>query len=211
MGNTEEAKSACAATLRRFWSHGEPMVWATAAALALMLLMTVTLLLVVMVNGLGVFWPSPLEEVTLADGAQAPRPADHQPDQSGQRRPQLPVQDGQSRARPPATGFPLDRRGYHPPGRVSSRRHGVGTRRERRLLRLPQGPPDADAGSASRAATGRTLSRGAGRRRPATRRCPGAAGRGAFDLQRPTPGDPPCDDEARLPEESALADGARPT
>ena len=46
------------------------MVWATAAALTLMLLMTATLLLVIMINGLGVFWPAPLEEVTLADGGK---------------------------------------------------------------------------------------------------------------------------------------------
>ena len=35
-----------------------------------MLLMTATLLVVVAVNGLGVFWPAPLAEVTLADGTK---------------------------------------------------------------------------------------------------------------------------------------------
>ncbi len=53
-----------------FWRQGEPMVWTTAAALASMLLMTATLLVVIMVNGLGVYWPSALEEVTLADGTR---------------------------------------------------------------------------------------------------------------------------------------------
>jgi phosphate transport system permease protein len=46
------------------------MVWTTAVALAAMLLMTATLLVVVMVNGLGVFWPSVVEEVALADGTK---------------------------------------------------------------------------------------------------------------------------------------------
>ena len=55
---------------RQFWRRGEPMVWATAAALAIMLLMTATLLVVVAVNGLGVFWPAPLAEITLADGTK---------------------------------------------------------------------------------------------------------------------------------------------
>ena len=38
--------------------------------LALMLSMTATLLVVVAVNGLGVFWPAPLAEATLADGTK---------------------------------------------------------------------------------------------------------------------------------------------
>ena len=54
----------------KFWRQGEPMVWTTAAALAAMLLMTATLLVVIMVNGLGVFWPSAVAEVTLADGTR---------------------------------------------------------------------------------------------------------------------------------------------
>ncbi len=46
------------------------MVWASGAALTFMLLMTATLLVVIVSNGLGVFWPSPLAEVTLADGSK---------------------------------------------------------------------------------------------------------------------------------------------
>lgn len=45
------------------------MVWATAAALAGMLSLVFLLLAVVMVNGLGVFWPSNVAKVTLADGS----------------------------------------------------------------------------------------------------------------------------------------------
>lgn len=46
------------------------MVWATAAALAGMLLLVFILLAVVMVNGLGVFWPTQVAEVTLADAGK---------------------------------------------------------------------------------------------------------------------------------------------
>ena len=45
-------------------------MWATAAALAAMLSLVFILLAVVMVNGLGVFWPSTVVEVTLADGSK---------------------------------------------------------------------------------------------------------------------------------------------
>jgi phosphate transport system permease protein len=45
-------------------------VWATAAALAAMLSLVFILLAVVMVNGLGVFWPSTVVEVTLANGGK---------------------------------------------------------------------------------------------------------------------------------------------
>jgi len=52
----------------KFWRVGEPMVWLSAAALALTLMSAVTLLIVIMVNGLGVFWPSNIEEIHLQDG-----------------------------------------------------------------------------------------------------------------------------------------------
>ncbi|MEN6407254.1 MAG: phosphate ABC transporter permease PstA [Thermoguttaceae bacterium] len=52
----------------RFWRRGEPQVWASAAALAGMLLLAFTLLAVIVVNGLGVFWPSSVSEITLAGG-----------------------------------------------------------------------------------------------------------------------------------------------
>ena len=54
----------------RFWRRGEPLVWATAAALAGILLLVFVLLAVVMINGLGVFWPTQVAEVTLADSSK---------------------------------------------------------------------------------------------------------------------------------------------
>jgi len=54
--------------MRPYWQTGEPWVWGTAAALAATLLIALTLIVVVMVNGLGVFWPSQLERLELRDG-----------------------------------------------------------------------------------------------------------------------------------------------
>jgi len=53
--------------LDSYWRIGEPMVWISATALALTLLSAATLLIVIMVNGLGVFWPSDIEKVHLKD------------------------------------------------------------------------------------------------------------------------------------------------
>lgn len=55
--------------MNRFWRVGEPMVWLSASALTLTLLSAVILLIVIMVNGLGVFWPSPLQKLELKDGS----------------------------------------------------------------------------------------------------------------------------------------------
>jgi len=52
-----------------YWRAGEPMVWLSAAALTLTLLSAAILLIVIMVNGLGVFWPSPLQRLELKDGS----------------------------------------------------------------------------------------------------------------------------------------------
>jgi phosphate transport system permease protein len=52
-----------------YWRVGEPMVWLSASALTLTLLSALILLIVIMVNGLGVFWPSPLQKLALADGS----------------------------------------------------------------------------------------------------------------------------------------------
>jgi len=54
----------------KYWRIGEPCVWGTGAALAVTLLIALTLIVVVMVNGLGVFWPSNLHEMTLQDGSK---------------------------------------------------------------------------------------------------------------------------------------------
>jgi phosphate transport system permease protein len=56
--------------LRKYLREGEPFVWVTGAALTLTLLIAATLLVVVMVNGLGVFWPSRVAEAILEDGAR---------------------------------------------------------------------------------------------------------------------------------------------
>ena len=45
------------------------MIWLTGSALGTCLLMIGGLILVILVNGLGYFWPSPLERLTLKDGS----------------------------------------------------------------------------------------------------------------------------------------------
>jgi phosphate transport system permease protein len=45
-------------------------VWATGGALAFTLALTIVLLLVVVCNGLGVFWPSAIQQLALQDGTQ---------------------------------------------------------------------------------------------------------------------------------------------
>jgi phosphate transport system permease protein len=57
-----------ASTAAIFWRRGEPKVWMASAALAGMLSLVFVLLAVVMVNGLGVFWPGQVAEITLTDG-----------------------------------------------------------------------------------------------------------------------------------------------
>ncbi len=47
---------------------GEPLVWFTGSALGICLLMILGLLVVILANGLGVFWPSRIELLTLRDG-----------------------------------------------------------------------------------------------------------------------------------------------
>lgn len=56
--------------MKSYWRTGEPYVWGTAAALAVTLLIAATLVVVVMVNGLGVFWPSDLDLLELKDGSR---------------------------------------------------------------------------------------------------------------------------------------------
>ncbi len=53
---------------RSLWRSGAPFVWVTGGGLAVSLLMVVGLLLLILVNGLGLFWPSDVERLTLADG-----------------------------------------------------------------------------------------------------------------------------------------------
>lgn len=56
--------------MNKFWRVGEPMVWLSAAALSLTLLSAATLLIVIMINGLGVFWPAPIQALELKDGSR---------------------------------------------------------------------------------------------------------------------------------------------
>lgn len=56
--------------MNRYWRVGEPMVWLSGAALAVTLLIAIVLLAVIMMNGLGVFWPSELQELRLKDDSQ---------------------------------------------------------------------------------------------------------------------------------------------
>ena len=51
-------------TIRR----GDPLVWFTGAGLGVCLLMIVGMLVLILVNGLGFFWPKPVEQITLRDG-----------------------------------------------------------------------------------------------------------------------------------------------
>ena len=55
--------------LRKAFSRGDHLVWLTGSALGISLLMILGLLAVILTNGLGIFWPSPIEQVTLQDGS----------------------------------------------------------------------------------------------------------------------------------------------
>jgi phosphate transport system permease protein len=55
--------------LSRSLRRGDPFIWLTGSALAVCLLMIGGLIAIVLVNGLGFFWPSQLERVTLRDGS----------------------------------------------------------------------------------------------------------------------------------------------
>lgn len=55
--------------LRKSFSRGDHLVWLTGSALGTSLLLILGLLVVILTNGLGIFWPSPIEQVTLRDGS----------------------------------------------------------------------------------------------------------------------------------------------
>jgi phosphate transport system permease protein len=57
-----------AAPLRVRLARGEHLIWLTGSALGICLLMILGLLVVILTNGLGIFWPSRIEQVTLKDG-----------------------------------------------------------------------------------------------------------------------------------------------
>ena len=52
----------------RFWRGGDPFIWLTGSALAFCLLMISGLVGIILYNGVGVFWPSTLQQLSLRDG-----------------------------------------------------------------------------------------------------------------------------------------------
>jgi phosphate transport system permease protein len=50
-------------------AHGEPQLWLTGGALAISLVLVVGLLTLVVYQGIGTFWPRPVVELKLVDGA----------------------------------------------------------------------------------------------------------------------------------------------
>jgi phosphate transport system permease protein len=59
------ARAKAAGVFRR----GDPWIWLTGSALGACLLMILGLILVILTNGLGFFWPAPVEKVVLKDGS----------------------------------------------------------------------------------------------------------------------------------------------
>ena len=51
------------------FGRGDPWIWLTGSALGTCLLMILGLVVVILTNGLGFFWPAPVEKVTLRDGS----------------------------------------------------------------------------------------------------------------------------------------------
>ena len=62
-------------SLRQNLARGEHLIWLTGSALGICLLMILGLLAVILSNGLGIFWPSRIEQLTLKDGIGARRRA----------------------------------------------------------------------------------------------------------------------------------------
>jgi phosphate transport system permease protein len=58
------------ASLRQYLRRGDPAVWFTGAGLGISLLMIAGMIGVILVNGLGYFWPGPLDQLTLTDGTR---------------------------------------------------------------------------------------------------------------------------------------------
>jgi phosphate transport system permease protein len=58
-------------SLRRSILRGEPLIWLTGSALGVSMLMILALVGVILVNGLSIFWPDALEQVTLKDGGSS--------------------------------------------------------------------------------------------------------------------------------------------
>jgi phosphate transport system permease protein len=56
-------------SLRKRLARGDHMIWFTGSALGICLLMIFGLLAIILVNGLGIFWPHRIEQVTIGDGS----------------------------------------------------------------------------------------------------------------------------------------------
>ncbi|MGH9390050.1 MAG: phosphate ABC transporter permease PstA, partial [Vicinamibacteria bacterium] len=56
-------------SLRKRLARGDHMIWLTGSALGICLLMIFGLLAIILVNGLGIFWPRGIEQVTTGDGS----------------------------------------------------------------------------------------------------------------------------------------------
>lgn len=55
--------------LRKAFTRGDHLVWLTGSALGMCLVMILGMLVVILTNGLGIFWPAPIEQVALKDGS----------------------------------------------------------------------------------------------------------------------------------------------
>lgn len=53
-----------------FWKSGNAFIWLTGLTAGIGLLMIGGLVALILMNGLGIFWPAPLEELTLQDGSK---------------------------------------------------------------------------------------------------------------------------------------------
>jgi len=58
------------ADLRQYLRRGDPAVWFTGAGLGISLLLIAGMIGIILVNGLGYFWPGPLDQLTLMDGTR---------------------------------------------------------------------------------------------------------------------------------------------
>ena len=58
------------ASLVQFFRRGDPYIWLTGSALGTCLVMIGGLIVVILMNGLGLFWPRPLVQASLADGTK---------------------------------------------------------------------------------------------------------------------------------------------
>jgi phosphate transport system permease protein len=56
--------------MQSFWKSGNAFIWLTGMAAGIGLLMIGGLIALILMNGLGIFWPARLEELTLKDGSK---------------------------------------------------------------------------------------------------------------------------------------------